>query len=95
MPRRRKGDCGVEVGRPLFVEIDLLGIRLAGRTARRRRDLSGLDLPQAPGGQWDFVQLLDSFRVPAVGGISFSPLPLLGFVELLAESVVATAASVS
>jgi hypothetical protein len=54
-----------------------------------------LQLPQAPGGQWDFVQLLDSFRVPAVGGISFSPLPLLGFVELLAESVVATAASVS
>jgi hypothetical protein len=54
-----------------------------------------LQLPQAPGGQWDFVQLLDSFRVPAVGGISFSPLPLLGFVELLAEGVEETAASVS
>jgi hypothetical protein len=54
-----------------------------------------LQLPQAPGGQWDFVQLLDSFRVPAVGGISFSPLPLLGFIELLAEGVEETAASVA
>jgi hypothetical protein len=52
-------------------------------------------LPQAPGGQWDFVHLLDSFRLPAVGGISFSPLPLLGFIELLADGVEGTAASVS
>jgi hypothetical protein len=52
-----------------------------------------LRLPQAPGGQWDFVHLLDSFRLPAVGGISFSPLPLLGFVELLAEGVEDTAAA--
>ncbi|WP_375157918.1 hypothetical protein [Bradyrhizobium sp. RDT46] len=53
-----------------------------------------LQLPQAPGGEWDFVHLLDSFRLPAVGGISISPLPLLGFIELLAERVEETAASV-
>jgi hypothetical protein len=52
-----------------------------------------LQLPLAPGGQWDFVQLLDSFRLPAVGGISFSPLPLLGFIELLAKGVEDTAAA--
>ncbi|MCP2057717.1 hypothetical protein [Bradyrhizobium diazoefficiens] len=51
-----------------------------------------LTLPQAPGGQWDFVHLMDSFRVPAVGGISFSPISLIGFIELLAEGVEETAA---
>lgn len=53
-----------------------------------------LQLPQAPGGEWDFVHLLDTFRLPAVGGISISPLPLLGFIELLSEGVEETAASV-
>jgi hypothetical protein len=52
-----------------------------------------LRLPSPPGGgQWDFVHLLDSFRLPAVGGTIFSPLPLLGFCELLAEGVEDTAA---
>jgi len=52
-----------------------------------------LALPPAPGGQWDFVHLMDSFRLPAVGGISFSPVPLLGYIELLAEGVEETAAA--
>lgn len=52
-----------------------------------------LRLPSPPGGgEWDFVHLLDSFRLPAVGGTIFSPLPLLGFCELLAEGVEDTAA---
>lgn len=51
-----------------------------------------LQLPQAPGGEWDFVHMDASFRLPAVGGIAFSPLPLLGFIELLAEGVEETAA---
>ncbi|MET4482081.1 hypothetical protein [Bradyrhizobium sp. F1.13.3] len=53
-----------------------------------------LRLPQAPGGEWDFVHLDESFRLPAVGGIAFSPLPLLGFIELLAEGVEETAARI-
>lgn len=52
-----------------------------------------LHFPQAPGGEWDFVHLDESFRLPSVGGIAFSPLPLLGFLELLAEGVEETAAS--
>jgi hypothetical protein len=52
-----------------------------------------LRLPLPPGGgTWDFVQLLDSFQLPTVGGTFFSPLPLLGFCELLAEGVEDTAA---
>jgi hypothetical protein len=67
-----------------------------GRPRHRKVFASeSLQLPPAPGGEWDFVHLLDSFRLPAVGGIAFSPLPLLGFVELLAEGVEATAASAS
>jgi hypothetical protein len=67
-----------------------------GRPRHRKVFASeSLQLPQAPGGQWDFVHLPDSFRLPAVGGISFSPLPLLCFIELLAEGVEETAASVS
>ena len=54
-----------------------------------------IQLPQAPGGEWNYVYLFDSFRLPAVGGISFSPVPLLGFIELLAEGVEETAATVS
>jgi hypothetical protein len=54
-----------------------------------------LRLPQAPGGEWDFVHLDESFRLPAVGGIAFSPAKLTGFIELLAEGVAGTAASVS
>ncbi|MBR0913862.1 hypothetical protein [Bradyrhizobium japonicum] len=53
-----------------------------------------LRIPQAPGGEWDFIHLDESFRLPTVGGIAFSPLPLLGFIELLAEGVEKTAASV-
>jgi hypothetical protein len=54
-----------------------------------------LQLPSPPGGgEWDFVLLLDSFRLPTVGGTIFSPLPLLGFCELLAEGVEETVASV-
>jgi hypothetical protein len=53
-----------------------------------------LRLPSPPGGgEWDFVHLLDSFRLPTVGGTFFSPLPLLGFCELLAEGVEDTAAA--
>jgi hypothetical protein len=40
-------------------------------------------------------QPVESFRLPAVGSISFSPLPLLGFIKLLVESVEEAAASVS
>lgn len=68
------------------------------RGAPRHRKVfasENLQLPQAPGGEWDYVQLFDSFRLPAVGGISFSPVPLLGFIELLAEGVEGTAATVS
>ncbi|MFB6418572.1 hypothetical protein [Bradyrhizobium tunisiense] len=66
-----------------------------GKTRHRKVFASQtLQLPQAPGGEWDFVHILDSFRLPAVGGISFSALPLLGFIELLAEGVEETAASV-
>ena len=54
-----------------------------------------IQFPKAPGGGWDYVHLFDSFRLPAVGGISFSPVPLLGFIELLAEGVEETAATVS
>jgi len=54
-----------------------------------------LRLPQSPGGEWDFVHIDESLRLPGVGGISFSPLPLLGFIELLAEGVEETSASVS
>lgn len=54
-----------------------------------------LQLPQAPAGEWDFVHLLDDFRLPVVGGISFSPLPMLGFIELLAHGVEETAAAVA
>lgn len=53
-----------------------------------------LRLPQARGGEWDFVHLDESFRLPAVGGIAFSPLPLHAFIELLADGVEETAASV-
>jgi len=52
-----------------------------------------LQLPPAPGGEWDFVHLLDSFRLPAVGGIAFSPPPLCGFIELVAKTVDKTAES--
>jgi hypothetical protein len=54
-----------------------------------------LRLPAAPGGEWDFIHLADSFQLPTVGGTIFSPLQLLGFCELLAEAVEETAASVS
>ncbi len=53
-----------------------------------------LRLPQAPGGEWDFVHIDESFRLPAVGGIAFSPLPLIGFIKLLAKGAEGTAASV-
>jgi hypothetical protein len=46
-----------------------------------------LNLPSAPGGDWDFVQL------PMVGGSLFAPLPLMGFFELLSGDVEDTAAS--
>lgn len=53
-----------------------------------------LQLPQAPLGEWDFVHLDESFSLPAIGGTAFSPLPLLGFIGLLADGVEETAASV-
>jgi hypothetical protein len=52
-----------------------------------------LRLPQAPGGEWDFVHLDESFCLPSIGGMAFSPLPLLGFFELLAEGFEEKAAS--
>jgi hypothetical protein len=52
-------------------------------------------LPAAPGGDWDFIHLPENYRLPTVGGTIFSPPPLLGFCELLAEGVEETAASVS
>jgi hypothetical protein len=59
-----------------------------GRPRHRKVFAShSLQLPPAPGGDWDFVHLLDSFRLPAVGGIAFSPPPLCGFIELLAKAV--------
>lgn len=45
-----------------------------------------LRLPSAPGGEWDYIEL------PAMGGTSVSPLPLLGFSELLRRGVEDTAA---
>ena len=44
-----------------------------------------LNLPSAPDGDWDFVQL------PTVGGSLFAPLPLLGFFELFSDGVEDTA----
>lgn len=59
-----------------------------GRTRRTRIYASeALRLPAAIGGEWDFIQL------PTVGGTVYSPLPLLGFYELLDVSVEDTAAS--
>jgi hypothetical protein len=54
-----------------------------------------MQLPAAPGGEWDFIHLPADYRLPAVGGTILSPLPLLGLCELLAEGVEETAASVS
>jgi hypothetical protein len=71
-----------------------------GPDRRRRRIRAALQqplrLPSASGrGEWDFVHLLDSFQLPTVGETIFSPLPLLGFCELLAGGVEETAASKS
>jgi hypothetical protein len=78
-------------GTVLFGTID----RWERGTPRHRKIFASepLRLPQAPGGEWDVIHLDESFRLPAVGGIAFSPLPLLGFIELLAEGVEETAAS--
>ena len=59
-----------------------------GRTRRKRIYASeSLGLPAAILGNWDSVQL------PAVGGTVFSPLPLLGYFDLLDQGVEDTAAS--
>jgi len=59
-----------------------------GRTRRKKIYASeSLGLPAAILGNWDYVQL------PAVGGTVFSPLPLLGFYDLLDAGVEDTPAS--
>ena len=47
---------------------------------------SPLNLPFAPDGDWNFVQL------PTVGGSLFAPLPLMGFFQLFGDGVENTAA---
>jgi hypothetical protein len=71
-------------GRVLFGTIDE---RQRGkRRPKKIYSSETLRLPPAPGGEWDYIQL------PTVGGTSVSPLPLLGFGELLRYGVEDTAA---
>jgi hypothetical protein len=71
-------------GRVLFGTIDEW--HAGKRRQKKIYSSETLRLPSAPGGEWDFIQL------PAVGGTSVSPLPLLGFSELLREGIEDTAA---
>lgn len=71
-------------GRVLFGTIDEW--QRGKRRPKKIYSSESLRLPSAPGGEWDYIQL------PAIGGTSVSPLPLLGFSELLQDGVEDTAA---
>ncbi len=71
-------------GRVLFGTIDEW--HRGKRRPKKIYSSETLRFPSAPGGEWDYIQL------PTVGGTSVSPLPLLGFSELLREGVEDTAA---
>lgn len=73
-------------GRVLFGTIDEW--QRGKRRPKKIYSSESLHLPSAPGGEWDYIQL------PAIGGTSVSPLPLLGFSELLRDGVEDTAASI-
>lgn len=63
-------------GSVLFGTVD----RWEGGRPRHRKIFASepLQLPQAPGGEWDFVHKDASFRLPTVGGIAFFAVALAG-----------------